>query len=57
MLFLTQIVLGQLLELHLLVTGLIVIVIVLSMPDGIMGLIGSLIGKTRVAPAAVEAGS
>jgi len=40
-LFLTQVVLGQLLDLHLFVTGLVVIVIVLSMPDGVMGLMSA----------------
>jgi branched-chain amino acid transport system permease protein len=40
-LFLTQVVLGNVFDLHLLVTGLVVIVIVLSMPDGVMGLTGS----------------
>jgi branched-chain amino acid transport system permease protein len=56
MLLLTQIVLGQLLEWHLLVTGLVVVAIVLTMPDGIMGLLRSLSGRGRVAPAVVEAG-
>lgn len=41
MLILTQIVLGQLLELHLLATGLVVIVIVLTLPNGVMGLVSS----------------
>jgi branched-chain amino acid transport system permease protein len=47
MLFLTQVVLGQLLDLHLLVTGLVVVVIVITMPDGIMGLVGSAVAKKR----------
>lgn len=41
LLFLTQIVLGQVFDLHLLVTGLVVIVIVLAVPNGIMGLSGA----------------
>ena len=40
MLLLTQIILGQLLELHLLATGLVVILIVLTLPNGVMGLVG-----------------
>ncbi len=56
MLFLTQVVLGRLLDLHLLVTGLVVIVIVLSMPDGIMGLLRSLAWRKPATPAAVGAG-
>jgi branched-chain amino acid transport system permease protein len=55
MLFLTQVVLGRLLDLHLLVTGLVVIVIVLSMPDGIMGLLRSLSWRRRAAPATLGA--
>jgi branched-chain amino acid transport system permease protein len=58
MLFLTQILLGGVLELHLLVTGAVVIIIVLSMPDGIMGLVGSLTARksgTPAPPAAPEA--
>jgi branched-chain amino acid transport system permease protein len=39
MLLLTQIILGQLLELHLLATGLVVILIVLTLPSGVMGLV------------------
>jgi branched-chain amino acid transport system permease protein len=54
MLFLTQVVLGRMLDLHLLVTGLVVIVIVLSMPDGIMGLVRSLGARRTAAPAAKE---
>ena len=56
MLFLTQIVLGQMLELHLLVTGLVVIAIVLTMPDGIMGLVRSLQRRKQPVPVATEAG-
>jgi branched-chain amino acid transport system permease protein len=55
MLFLTQVVLGRLLDLHLLVTGLVVIFIVLSMPDGIMGLLRSLSWRRSAAPETVEA--
>ena len=40
MLLLTQIILGQLLELHLMATGLVVILIVLTLPNGVMGLVG-----------------
>lgn len=52
MLFLTQVVLGGVLELHLLVTGAVVVVIVLSMPDGIMGLLGSLTTRKPATPPA-----
>jgi branched-chain amino acid transport system permease protein len=55
MLCLTQIVLGQLLELHLVVTGLVIIVIVLAMPDGIMGLLESLRPGRRKTSAVAEA--
>lgn len=55
MLLLTQVVLGQLLDLHLLVTGLVVIFIVLSMPDGIMGLLGSLTMRKPTVPAMARA--
>jgi branched-chain amino acid transport system permease protein len=55
MLLLTQVVLGQLLDLHLLVTGLVVIFIVLSMPDGIMGLLGSLTMKKPTVPVMARA--
>ncbi|MFN3364434.1 MAG: branched-chain amino acid ABC transporter permease [Allorhizobium sp.] len=56
MLFLTQIVLGQMLELHLLVTGLVVIAIVLTMPEGITGLIRSLQRRKHSIPSPKEAG-
>lgn len=56
MLFLTQVVLGQMLDFHLLVTGLVIIVIVLSMPDGIMGLLDSFNMKKRPATAIAGAG-
>lgn len=56
MLFLTQIVLGQMLELHLLVTGFVVIAIVLTMPEGIIGRLRSLTERKRPEAPAMEAG-
>jgi branched-chain amino acid transport system permease protein len=54
MLLLTQVLLGELLNYHLLVTGLVVIVIVLAMPEGIMGRLGSLRIKKPTVPAEAE---
>jgi branched-chain amino acid transport system permease protein len=54
MLFLTQVVLGQMLNLHLLITGLVVVVIVLTMPDGIMGLLRSMNKKKEKLVPATE---
>ena len=47
MLVLTQVVLGRLLDLHLLVTGLVVVVIVLAMPNGVLGFLHALPGLRR----------
>lgn len=42
MLLLTQVVLGRMLELHMLITGLAVILMVLAMPNGILGFLSGL---------------
>lgn len=56
MLFLVQVVLGSLLEVHLMITGLIVVLIVLTMPNGIIGLAGTL-GRRRRASVARQGGA
>ncbi len=56
MLLLVQVVLGSLLELHLLITGLVVVLIVLAMPNGIIG-VAETLKRRRERPLARPAGA
>lgn len=57
MIVLTQIVLGSLLNMHLFFTGLVLIAIVLSAPEGLVGLASRLrLGRSRASPAALSKG-
>jgi branched-chain amino acid transport system permease protein len=51
--FITQVVLGSLLDFHLFATGLLLVVLVLAAPGGIMGLVSSL--RRRPRPAVIPA--
>ena len=52
--FITQVVLGNLLDFHLFATGLLLVVLVLAAPGGIIGLAGTLVRRRRPAMIAAE---
>jgi branched-chain amino acid transport system permease protein len=56
MMFVTQILLSRFLEVHLLITGAIVVAIVLLMPKGILGVLAEDLPWRRRRPAAAPAG-
>jgi branched-chain amino acid transport system permease protein len=47
MIFITEVLLGSVLNLHLLFTGLVLIAVVLAAPDGILGVAGRLLARIR----------